>query len=98
MKAIGGTRWRVALIYLGQAMVLGAVALLVALPVEFIGGRALCRVFAALLNFDTSFAVPLWVYFLVLSVAIMVPLLAAAYPIWKGTAISVKEALADFGT
>jgi putative ABC transport system permease protein len=28
----------------------------------------------------------------------MVPLLTAAYPIWRDTAISVKEALADFGT
>ena len=44
---------------------------------------------AVLLNFDiTSLAVAL---------GLAVPLLAAAYPVWKGSAISVREALADFG-
>jgi putative ABC transport system permease protein len=54
---------------------------------------------AVLLNFDiTSFAVPLWVYLWAIAVGLTVPLLAAAYPVWKGSAISVREALADFGT
>jgi putative ABC transport system permease protein len=53
---------------------------------------------AILLNFDIiSFAVPLWVYLWTASVGLVVPLLAAAYPVWKGSAISVREALADFG-
>jgi putative ABC transport system permease protein len=30
-------------------------------------------------------------------VGLVVPLLGAAYPVWKGSAISVREALADFG-
>ena len=63
-----------------------------------LGSRALCRSFALLLNFDvTSFAVPLWVYLSAIAVGLVVPLLAAAYPVWKGSAISVREALADFG-
>lgn len=37
------------------------------------------------------------VYLWVVAVGLVVPLLAAAYPVWKGSAISVREALADFG-
>jgi len=98
MKAIGGTRWQVARIYFGQALLLGIAALSFALPLGILGSRALCRPLAVLLNFDiTSFAVPLWVYLWVVAVGLVVPLLAAAYPVWKGSAISVREALADFG-
>jgi putative ABC transport system permease protein len=98
MKAIGGTRRQVARIYFSQALLLGIAALLVALPLGILGSRALCHPLAVLLNFDiTSFAVPLWVYLWVVAVGLVVPLMAAAYPVWKGSAISVREALADFG-
>ena len=98
MKAIGGTRWQVARIYFSQALLLGIAALSIALPLGILGSRALCRALAGLLNFDiASFAVPLWVYLWAVTVGLVVPLLAAAYPVWKGSAISVREALADFG-
>src|SRR6267142_773756 len=98
MKAVGGTRGQVARIYFSQALLLGIAALAVAFPLGILGGRVLCRAFAVLLNFDiTSFAVPLWVYLWVVTVGLLVPLLAAAFPVWKGSAISVREALADFG-
>jgi putative ABC transport system permease protein len=98
MKAIGGTRWRIARIYLSQAMLLGIAALVIALPVGNLGSRMLSRAMAVFLNFDiTSFAVPLWVYALVAGIGLAVPLLAAGYPVWKGTGITVREALADFG-
>jgi putative ABC transport system permease protein len=98
MKAIGGTRWQVARIYFSQALLLGIAALSIALPLGILGSRALCRALAVLLNFDiASFAVPLWVYLWAVTVGLVVPLLGAAYPVWKGSAISVREALADFG-
>ena len=81
MKAIGGTRRQVALIYFGQAIMLGIAALALALPMGILGGQILSRFFAALLNFDIiSFAVPLWVYLLIVTAALVVPLVAAAYP------------------
>ena len=98
MKAIGGTRGQVARIYFGQALLLGIVALAIALPVGLFGSRVLCRPLSVLLNFDiSSFAVPPWVYVAAIAVGLLVPLLAAAWPVWKGSAISVREALADFG-
>ena len=58
----------------------------------------LCGDLAVFLNFDiTSFAVPAWVYALEAAVGLTAPLLAAAYPVWKGCGISVREALTDVG-
>src|SRR5262249_26834327 len=51
------------------------------------------------LNFDiTSFAPPLWVYLVTAATGTLVPLLAAAWPVWKGSAVTIREALSDFGT
>lgn len=98
MKAIGGTRWQIARIYFGQALLLGVAAIVVALPLGILGSRALCRYMAVFLNFDiNSFVVPLWVYLLVAVIGLVAPLLAAVYPVWKGSGISVREALADYG-
>jgi putative ABC transport system permease protein len=98
MKAIGGTRWQIARIYFGQALLLGIAAIAIAIPVGIAGSRALCRAMAIFLNFDiASFAIPIWVYLLVALVGLVVPLLAAAFPVWRGSGVSVREALADFG-
>lgn len=98
MKAIGGTRRQIAGIYFGQALFLGIAAVIVSVPLGILGSRALCRYMAVFLNFDiNSFAVPAWVYLLVAVVGIAAPLLAAAYPVWSGTAAPVRVALSEFG-
>jgi putative ABC transport system permease protein len=98
MKAIGGTRWQIARIYCSQALFLGIAAVVVSIPLGLLGSRALCRYMAVFLNFDiNSFAVPFWVYLLVALVGIAAPLAAAAYPVWKGSGVPVRVALADFG-
>ena len=98
MKAIGARRWQVAGIYFGEVSLLGVAAVVLALPPGIVGGRVLCRYLAVLLNFDmTSFAVPGWVYLLVLAAGIVVPLAVAAYPVLKGSGITVRLAMVDFG-
>jgi putative ABC transport system permease protein len=98
MKAMGGTRWQITRIYFGQALFLGLAAVIVSIPLGILGSRALCRYMAMFLNFDiNSFAVPLWVYLLVALIGLVAPLIAAAYPIWRGTATPVRVALSDFG-
>jgi putative ABC transport system permease protein len=98
MKAIGGTRRQIAAIYLGQALFLGIAAVIVSAPLGILGSRALCRYMAMFLNFDiNSFAVPFWIYLLVVVVGLAAPLIAAAYPVWSGTAAPVRIALSDFG-
>jgi len=98
MKAIGGTRRQVARIYFSQALFLGIAAVIVSIPLGILGSRALCQYMAMFLNFDiNSFAVPIWVYLLVALIGVIAPLLAAAYPVWRGTSTPVRVALADFG-
>jgi putative ABC transport system permease protein len=98
MKAIGGTRRQVAGIYFTQALFLGIAAVIVSIPLGILGSRALCRYMAMFLNFDiNSYAVPVWVYLLVVFIGVIAPLVAAAYPVWRGTATPVRVALADFG-
>ncbi|MEP7272884.1 MAG: FtsX-like permease family protein, partial [Acidobacteriota bacterium] len=98
MKALGGSRRQIAAIYLAQALLLGLVAIALALPAGIWGSRLLCRYMAVFLNFDIdSFFVPAWVYLLVGAVGVGVPVLAALYPVWKGSGVSVRDALTDFG-
>jgi putative ABC transport system permease protein len=98
MKAIGGTRAQIAKIYFGQALLLGIAALILSLPLGMLGSRILCRYMAVFLNFDiNSFAVPAWVYLLVAIIGLLGPLCAAAYPVWRGTSVSVLAALGHYG-
>lgn len=98
MKALGGTRAQIARIYFAQALLLGAAAVILAIPLGMWGARLLCIQQARFLNFDvTSFSVPLWVYALDVAVALLVPLAAAAYPVWRGSGVPVAVALADYG-
>jgi len=98
MKAVGGSRTQIASIYLAQALCLGAAALAIAVPVGILGSRALSLYMGRFLNFDiTSVAVPAWVYLLEVAIGLLAPVLAAAYPVIKGSAVSVREALSDVG-
>ncbi|HYK41466.1 MAG TPA: ABC transporter permease, partial [Thermoanaerobaculia bacterium] len=99
MKTVGGTRRQIARIYFGQALMLGGAAVIVALPGGIAGSRAFASAMAVFLNFDlSSFAIPAWVFLAVAAVGIVVPLFAAAWPVWKGSGIPVARALADTGT
>jgi putative ABC transport system permease protein len=98
MKAIGGTRGQIACIYLAEAALFGVAAVTVAAAPGVVGGRVLSQRFAVLLNFDlATLAVPVWVYLLVAVVGLLVPLVAAAYPVFTGIAITVRAAIADSG-
>lgn len=98
MKTVGATRGQIARLYFAYAMLLGGAGVLVAVPLGLWGMRLLCRYQAAFLNFDiASFAVPFWVYLAVAVVGVLVPLGAAAVPVWRGSGLSIREALADYG-
>jgi putative ABC transport system permease protein len=95
MKALGGMPGRIAPVYLLEAGLLGCAAILLALPVGVAGARGLSRWMALFLNFDiASFAIPAWVTALVHLAGLVVPLLAAALPVWLGTRVPIHAALA----
>jgi putative ABC transport system permease protein len=99
MKAIGGSARQIAGIYISMVVALGLAAIAIGLPVSLALGRALAGYEAVqMLNFEIfDNRVDLWAYGLVCATGLIIPLLAAAYPIGKGSRITVVAALGDYG-
>lgn len=98
MKAIGARRGQIAGMYAGMVVAYGLLALLVAVPLGMLGTYGFTHLMAGFLNLDVaSFVLPLPVFGLQLVVGVLVPLAAAALPIWSGTRVTVREAIAAYG-
>ncbi len=98
MKAVGAQRGQLAMMYLGTVLLFGVAALLLALPLSFVGTRLFADYMAGLLNFDLSHPrLPSSVVVAQVAVALVVPVLAALYPILAGTRITVREAISLYG-
>jgi putative ABC transport system permease protein len=98
MKAIGADQRQIAAMYLTLALVLGALATLIAIPVAAVIGRAYADFTARLLNFSTEgFEIPRATIALQIAVGLALPVAAAAIPVVRGCGISVGAALRDFG-
>ena len=98
MKAVGGGTGQIAAMYYALVLFLGTLASFAATPIA----SSLARVYAAfsarMLNFaifDAS--IPLKTYAVQLAIGIVVPALAASPAIFRGSSITVREALADPG-
>jgi putative ABC transport system permease protein len=94
MKTIGGRTRQIAAIYLAGVVALGAVALVVGLPLGIMAGRTYASFIAGRLNFDiASYRVDYWVYLLQIAAALLVPALAALLPVLRGSRITVHDGL-----
>ena len=99
MKAIGARSWQIASLYLIMIVAMGSVAALLGLPPGIAAGRGLAGVVAELLNFTLySQVIPAWVYLVLVSAGVLVPLFMALIPIFSATRTTVREAINDFGT
>lgn len=98
MKAIGASTRQVTGIYYGMVLLLGLAGLSFGLPLAILAGRGYASFAANMLNFqifDDSIG---WPYLALQSlVGLFVPLLAASWPILRGSRISVREAMSDYG-
>ncbi|MEP7288593.1 MAG: FtsX-like permease family protein [Chloroflexota bacterium] len=98
MKALGASTRQIAGLYFGTVMIFGITALLIGIPLGQWAGRLYAAFTAAFLNFDiTSNYIPLWVYAVQIFVGLAVPLIAAAFPVFKGSQITVQQAINDYG-
>jgi putative ABC transport system permease protein len=98
MKAIGARNSQIMSLYFGMALVYGLLALLIGLPLGMLGAVSLASFASTFLNFDVAgpgFAPQ--VLALQVAVALAMPLLASAYPIYTGARITVREAMASYG-
>lgn len=98
MKAIGARRGQLVGLYAGMILLLGLLALAMAVPSAWLGMHLFTDFMASLINFTVADrSLPLQVLALQAAVALLVPLLAALYPIMVGTRVTVREAIGDYG-
>jgi len=98
MKAVGARADQVAGMYLVLATILGVVASVIAVPLAAVFGRMYAQFTADILNFSiTGFAIPWWAIALQCVVGVVLPVVAAAIPVARGSRISVGEAFRDLG-
>lgn len=98
MKAIGARGRQLVGLYAGMVLAYGLLALLIALPLGHLGTLAFSRLMGGYLNLQIDrLALPPWVLALQVGVAILVPLIAGSVPILRGTRVTVREALSDYG-
>ncbi len=98
MKTVGASAGQLTRMYLASVAIFGALALAMALPLATIFTNALTHFVARLMNFNiVTNTLPPLVLLMLVVVAMGVPLLAALGPILRGTRVTVREAINDFG-
>ncbi|MDZ4169287.1 MAG: FtsX-like permease family protein [Coriobacteriia bacterium] len=99
MKAVGGRHVQIAWMYLALVAAYGVLAVAIGLPLGLWAGAWFAEYAAGIMNFRlASDSPPAWVFGLVLFVGLVVPVLAAAFPIHKGTTLPVARALDPAGS
>ena len=98
MKAIGGTRWMIIRGYLISVGVYSLVGTILGLAAGIGAGNQLAALFAGIMRVDLGpFQVSPWVLVVSILVGLLLPPLAALAPLWQGTRITVREAMAAYG-
>ncbi|MCZ7669896.1 MAG: ABC transporter permease [Chloroflexi bacterium] len=95
MKLVGGKSRQIMAMYFLTVTLYGLVALLIAMPTAILFAQILIRDYVSgLLNFHVvDVSVPWTIIALQVSVALIIPLLAAAWPVLRGTRITTHAAL-----
>jgi putative ABC transport system permease protein len=98
MKAVGGGNAQIFTMYLVLIFGFGSTALLIAIPLANAAAQSIGGGMAAYLNFNP---VPFKAYPSVIIqqaiVALVVPLLAALWPVYNSVRVTVREAISDYG-
>lgn len=98
MKAVGARTPQIVGMYLGAVLIYGLLSLVVAVPLGALAAYAMTKYLADLINFDLAgFRIPLQAIALEVVVGLIVPLMAALYPVLSGARVTVREALSTYG-
>jgi putative ABC transport system permease protein len=98
MKAIGARADQITGMYLATIVAFGVLALFLAVPLGIVGAQALAGFTGRLLNFNISgYSLPSRVLALQITTGLLVPVLAALYPIISGARITVRQAISSYG-
>ncbi len=98
IKAVGGRSRGIATMYLKTIVIFGVLAMVTAVPLGIIVSRFTAVFVAEFINFDiTNYTIPPQIYALEIATGILLPCLAALYPIINGARITVREAIQQSG-
>jgi putative ABC transport system permease protein len=99
MKLIGASRLQMVAMYVTLVLVYGAMANALAIPLAITTARFLMTdMVEGMVNIRSdSYAVPFWVYAIMVAIGVLIPLIAGLIPVWQGTRISTYRALNDTG-
>ncbi len=99
MKAIGGTTPQMVGLYLSGVIVYGLLALLIALPLGALAANAVTGMLLGMLVIppDPVFRLSQPAVITQVIVSLLVPLLAALWPVFSGVRITVREAISNYG-
>ncbi len=98
MKTIGGTTKQIFALYIGSVLCYSLLALVVAIPLGAMGARVATFSQADLANIEVKgFQIVPEVVLMQAVVAILISVLAAFLPLWRGTKIPVRAALGSYG-
>ncbi len=98
LKAIGGSQFQIFQIYIAMLLLMGFIAGIIAVPLSVISGSAFSQFVATKLNFNIlTTTIPLSVYAILIAASLFLPVVLSLSILIKGTAISVKQALSDYG-
>ncbi|MBS1507278.1 MAG: FtsX-like permease family protein [Bacteroidetes bacterium] len=98
MKTIGANSWQIGVMYLMMTLVLCILALLIAIPLSRLAASVFYHQLAVLLNLEIrDNTIPNWVPLLQIIGGIVIPLIAVAFPVIRGSRVSVRTALDNHG-
>jgi len=98
MKAVGGRQPQIMKLYLTLVVCYGLLALVVAVPAGALAASGITGFMAHVFNFNSGgLELPPKVLFLEVIVAVLVPVIVAIWPVFRGVRVSVREAISDYG-
>jgi putative ABC transport system permease protein len=98
MKAVGAITPQVMQLYFGMVVIFGGLSLLCAVPLGAVGAQGFINFIGAVVNYNfPTLTIPTEVIWLQVSVGLIVPLIAAVFPIISGARVSVREAISSYG-
>ncbi len=98
MKAVGARPNQIAAMYRVMVLIIGLLALAIAMPLSILGGIQSAQLLGSQFNLDLkSVSIPFSAIAIQTLIGLGVPFLAALYPIWSGTRVTVREAISDYG-
>jgi putative ABC transport system permease protein len=98
MKAIGGLRRQIAVLYLSAIFIYSVLSLVIAVPIGAFAGNSLAQWMLYLLNVPViPFKILSGVFILQILVGMATPLLAGLYPVMQGVTIPAARAISQTG-